>query len=65
MIPDKHPIAQWAALGVKVCVCTDNTLFSDIDSIEEHTRVRSLAGMTDALFDRVVAYGHAAAFRRG
>ena len=62
---DKHPIARWAALGVNVCVCTDNTLFSGIDSIEEHARVRSLPGMTDALFDRVVAQGHAAAFRRG
>jgi adenosine deaminase len=62
---DQHPIAQWATLGVKVCVCTDNTLFSGIDSLEEHARVRSLAGMTDALFDRIVANGHAAAFRRG
>jgi adenosine deaminase len=61
---DKHPIARWAALGVNVCVCTDNTLFSGIDSIEEHARVRSLAGMTDALFDRLVARGHAAAFPR-
>jgi hypothetical protein len=46
-------------------VCTDNTLFSGIDSLEEHTRVRSLPHMTHALFDRIVAQGHAAAFRRG
>jgi hypothetical protein len=46
-------------------VCTDNTLFSGIDSIEEHARVRALPGMTDALFDRAVAHGHAAALHRG
>ena len=59
---DEHPIARWATLGVGVCVCTDNTLFSQTDSVEEHARVRTLSGMTEALFDRVVARGHAAAF---
>src|SRR5262249_35112190 len=61
---EDHPIARWAALGVKVCVCTDNTLFSETDSIEEHAKVRALPGMTDEVFDRIVAHGHAAAFRR-
>lgn len=61
---DQHPIATWAALGVPVCVCTDNTLFSGVDSVEEHARVRALPGMTDALFGDVIARGHAAAFPR-
>ena len=61
---DEHPIARWAALGVAVCVCTDNTLFSGVDSAEEHARVRALPGMTEALFDGIVARGHAAAFPR-
>jgi len=61
---DQHPIAQWAALGVRVCVCTDNTLFSAVDSAEEHARIRALPGMTDALLGDMVARGHAAAFPR-
>lgn len=61
---DEHPIARWAALGVAVCVCTDNTLFSGIDSVEEHARVRALPGMTDAHLADIIARGHAAAFPR-
>ena len=61
---EDHPIARWIALGVRACVCTDNTLFSAIDSPDEHARVRALPGMTDALFDAIVANGHAAAFPR-
>jgi adenosine deaminase len=61
---EDHPLARWAALGVKACVCTDNTLFSGIDSVEEHARARSLPDMTDALFTAIIAQGHAAAFRR-
>ena len=61
---DQHPLAKWAALGIRACVCTDNTLFSDIDSVEEHARARVLPGMTDALFSAIVARGHEAAFPR-
>jgi adenosine deaminase len=61
---DQHPIVRWAALGVQVCVCTDNTLFSGVDAAEEHARVRGLPGMTDAVFAEIVARGHAAAFPR-
>lgn len=57
-----HPLPRWLALGVKACICTDNTLFSDIDSPEEHRRVRALPGMTDDLLSRAVANGHAGAF---
>ncbi len=57
--------AVTSVISIPLYTRTDNTLFSGIDSVEEHARVRSLSGMTDALFDRVVAHGHAAAFHRG
>jgi adenosine deaminase len=57
-----HPLPRWLELGVRACICTDNTLFSDVDAIEEHARARSIPGMTDELLDRAIAHGHAAAF---
>lgn len=59
-----HPLPRWLALGVRACVCTDNTLFSAIDAPEEHRRARALPGMTDELWARAIAHGHAAAFLR-
>jgi adenosine deaminase len=59
-----HPLPRWLALGVRACVCTDNTLFSDVTAPEEHRRVASLPGMSEELLGRAVAWGHAAAFRR-
>ncbi len=59
-----HPIARWLDEGVRVCVCTDNTLLSSVDAPEEHRRVRAAAGMTRAKLEAAVAHGHAAAFRR-
>ena len=59
---DAHPIARWLQLGVKVCICTDNTLLSEVDAPTEHARVLALPGMSEALLERAVAYGHAGAF---
>jgi adenosine deaminase len=59
-----HPLPRWLARGVRACICTDNTLFSAVDAIEEHARVRAIPGMTDELLARAVAHGHAGAFRR-
>ena len=59
-----HPLPRWLELGVRACICTDNTLLSDVDSIEEHARARSIPGMTDELIARAIANGHAAAFPR-
>ena len=59
-----HPLPHWLARGVRACICTDNTLLSDVDAIEEHARARSIPGMTDELLARAVAHGHAGAFRR-
>lgn len=58
----EHPLPRWLALGVRACICTDNTLLSDISSPEEHARARSIPGMTDELIARAIEHGHAAAF---
>jgi adenosine deaminase len=60
----EHPLPRWLELGVRACVCTDNTLFSDVDAAQEHARVRAIPGMTDELLARAIAHGHAAAFSR-
>jgi len=57
-----HPLPRWLELGVRACICTDNTLLSDIDAPVEHARARSIPGMTDELMARAIAHGHAAAF---
>jgi adenosine deaminase len=59
-----HPLPRWLALGVRACICTDNTLLSDVDSVEEHARARAIPDMTDELLERAIAHGHAAAFPR-
>lgn len=61
---DAHPLPKWLALGVRACICTDNTLLSAVDASEEHRRARAIPGMDERLFARAVATGHAAAFRR-
>ena len=60
-----HPLPRWLAAGVRACVCTDNTLLSGVDAPEEHRRVAAIPGMDAAGMAAVVAFGHAAAFRRG
>lgn len=59
-----HPLPRWLSLGIRACVNTDNTLFSEVSASEEHARARSIPGMTDALFERAIAFGHAARFQR-
>lgn len=59
-----HPLPKWLALGVRACVCPDNTLFSDVTSSEEHRRARAIPGMTDALLDACILHGNAARFVR-
>ncbi len=59
-----HPLGRWLTLGVKVCVNTDNTLFSAVDAPEEHRRVRTIPGLGERDMAKLIAHGHAAAFRR-
>ena len=60
----EHPLPRWLAAGVRVCVCTDNTLLSAVNTPEELRRVAAIPGMTKALLESVVHFGHAAAFAR-
>lgn len=59
-----HPLKQWLELGVKVCVNTDNTLFSQIDAPTELELTRSIPGMTDADLQKLVENGHHGRFQR-
>lgn len=61
---DAHPLPQWLRRGVRVCVNTDNTFFSQTTGPEEHRRARAIPTMTDALLDQAIEHGHAAAFPR-
>lgn len=61
---DDHPLPRWLSLGVKACINTDNTLFSEVTAAEEHARARAIPGMTDELLERAVVCGHRAAFMR-
>ncbi len=61
----EHPLGRWLRLGVRVCVNADNTLLSAVTAAEELRRVRAIPGVGDEAVEALVAYGHAAAFRRG
>lgn len=61
---EDHPLCAWLDAGVKVCVCTDNTLLSGVTASAELANVARIEGMTQAHLDRVTACGHAAAFTR-
>ena len=60
----EHPLAFWLGAGVKACICTDNTLFSNVDSPTEHQRVSAITEMTDEKMARAISFGHNAAFHR-
>lgn len=59
-----HPLPKWLARGLRACVNADNTLLSAVDAAEEHRRAFAIPGMGPREAAAVVAFGHAAAFRR-
>jgi adenosine deaminase len=61
---EAHPLPRWLSLGVRACICSDNTLLSAVNAREEHRRALGIPGMTPALLDRAIDTGHEAAFRR-
>jgi adenosine deaminase len=62
----QHPLPRLLASGLSVTVCTDNTLFSDVDAPGEYRRAAALPGVGAAAIETLAAFGHAAAFpRRG
>ncbi|MDP3233170.1 MAG: hypothetical protein Q8N26_10380 [Myxococcales bacterium] len=60
----EHPLVRWLSLGVKACVCADNSLLSDVSTAQEHERASKLPGMTASLLAKAVANGHAGRFVR-
>jgi adenosine deaminase len=59
----EHPLRRWLDAGVKACVCTDNTLFSDTNPENELQLARTLPAMTEEHIAALIAEGHRAAFR--
>lgn len=60
----EHPIGRWLDLGIRACICADNTLLSATTAAEEIARVRAIPGMTEEKIRRAIACGHEAAFER-
>jgi adenosine deaminase len=61
---ERHPVPEWLRRGVRACICTDNTLFSETTAAVEHDRAARLQGMTPEMMNRVIDIGHKAAFVR-
>ena len=61
---EDHPIGTWLQMGLKACINTDNTFFSDVDAPREYERALLSRGMTPALLQQATEYGHAARFTR-
>ena len=59
-----HPLPRLLEAGVRVTVCTDNTLFSGVDEPGEYRRAAALPGMRADAVEALAAFGHAAAFPR-
>lgn len=59
-----HPVATWLDEGLRVCINTDNTLFSRTDPAEERRRCLAIPGMTEARIRETDEVARAAVFRR-
>ena len=59
---DDHPIRDWLDAGVRVSVCTDNTLLSDVDLPTELARVASATGLQTDQLRRIALFGREALF---
>jgi adenosine deaminase len=65
-VPDiaAHPLPRLLRAGVRSTICTDNTLFSDVDAPGEYRRAAALPGLDDRAIETLARFGHAAAFSR-
>ena len=62
---EKHPLSKWLKLGVKACINTDNTFFSDVNSYQEHEiALNKIEGMTEELLQQAIINGQNSAFIR-
>lgn len=60
----EHPLPRWLQLGIRACVNTDNTLFSDVTASGELQHASEIPGMSPTFCAQVVAHGHAGRFAR-
>lgn len=61
---DEHPLPKWLELGVRACICADNTLLSDVTTAQEYERASHIPAMTPARLDQSIENAHAARFAR-
>ena len=61
---EEHPLGRWLERGVKACINTDNTFFSQVNSHQEHQRTLSIQGMNEELLQQAIANGQQSVFRR-
>lgn len=57
-----HPLPQWLDKGIKVCLNTDNTYFSNITLSEEYNNAMDMPGMTESKILSCINQGFHAAF---
>ena len=61
---EEHPVGKWLDLGVKACLNTDNTFFSQVNSTQEHQKALSIQGMTPEKLQIAIQNGLNAGFKR-
>ena len=59
---EEHPLRAWIRAGVRACLCTDNTFFSEVISSREHREMAEAAALDPDTLAQVIAFGHHAAF---
>jgi len=59
---EEHPLKQWLARGIKACICTDNTFFSDVDAPTEFTAVSNALNLEADEEQSLLNNGHRASF---
>lgn len=58
----EHPLPKMLRAGVSACINTDNTLLSETTAAIEHERALGIPGMTPALLERAIGFGHQGKF---
>jgi adenosine deaminase len=60
----EHPVARWLDQGIKVTLCTDNTLLSAVTLPQELNRVAEVPGITAERLALCMEHGHNGVFPR-
>jgi adenosine deaminase len=61
---EEFPLPKWMKLGVRTCICTDNTLLSNVSSSSEHQLALTIPNMKQQYLNTCIENGHTAAFKR-